>query len=458
FPELRKSGDTTIPRRILRAGDEVLSGFLKGLYDAEGHAAASRKRIGLSANNELLIKQLQSALLRHGVITSLTEYDNSRNPYSDKTRYTVSISDIKSVENFAENIGFTAERKQQEVEEILEEGKQMVRTRQVLASGNEVRSQLEDHGYTMEDFKSANTFLQGERDISKKAFRENFLGNGDEALEEELEEKVGRELLPAKIKSIERMDERRVIDISVEAGNFLANNLVVHNSAQRFARLRKEMLKNFLEEINENAKKAFLQKARDDKLLGILVGGPGFVKEKLLDNHLHQELRENVVATEDLNYSGEEALEELVNKAEDAIQDAEVVHEKNLVNDFFDNLREENGKSEYGVQAVKKALEMGAVDTLLISEDVELYEARYECGNGHEEEIYEQEAEIEDSKECSECGEEMELRELSDIVDAFGDKAEEMDSDVELISTDHEEGRRLDNLGGVAAILRYRIR
>ncbi|MFB6191535.1 MAG: LAGLIDADG family homing endonuclease [Candidatus Nanohaloarchaea archaeon] len=458
FPELRKSGDTTIPRRILRAGDDVLCGFLKGLYDAEGHASGVRKRIGLSANNRLLMKQLQSALLRNGVVSSLTEYDNSDNPYSDNTKYTASISDIRSVENFAEKIGFTAERKKQEVRKILDRGKQKVKNRQVLASGNEVRNQLEDHGYTMEDFKSTNTFLQGERAISKKAFRKNFLEDGDRKLEEELEEKLGSELLPARIKSIEKMDERRVIDISIEAGNFVANNLVVHNSAQRFARIRKEMLKNFMQEIAENSKKAFLDKARDDKLLGILIGGPGWVKEKFLDNHLHQELQEKVVATEDLNYSGEEALEELVSKAEDAIQDAEVVHEKNLVNEFFDNLREENGKSEYGLEPVKKALEMGAVDTLLITEDVNLFAAKYRCENGHEETVFEERPEIDDTHECPECGEEMELEEISDIVDEFGKRAEEMDSDLEIISTDHEEGRRLDNLGGVAAIMRYRIR
>ncbi len=229
-------------------------------------------------------------------------------------------------------------------------------------------------------------------------------------------------------------------------------------SAQRFARIRKEMLKNFLGDVAENAKNALLQKARDDKLLGILVGGPGFAKEKFMEDHLHQELRDEVVATEDLNYSGEEALEELVNKAEDAIQDAEVVKEKNLVNEFFDNLREENGKSEYGVEQVKKALGMGAVDTLLITEDVDLFLARYECPNGHEKEVFEEKPEIEEDMECDECNDEMDLETISDIVDVFGKKAEEMNSGLEIISTDHEEGRRLSNMGGVAAILRYRIR
>lgn len=230
-------------------------------------------------------------------------------------------------------------------------------------------------------------------------------------------------------------------------------------SAQRFARLRKQMLKSFLQEIAEKSKKAFLDKAREGKLLGIIIGGPGFVKDKLMDDgYIHQELEDEVVAVESLNYSGEEALEELVSKAEDAIEDSQVVREKNLVNEFLQNLKEENGKSEYGVEQVYKALKMGAVDTLLISEDADMFEAKYECPNGHEEQIFEEEARISDTMECDECNEEMSLEEISDIVDAFSDKAEEMGSDLELISTGHEEGQRLLNLGGVAAILRYRIR
>lgn len=230
-------------------------------------------------------------------------------------------------------------------------------------------------------------------------------------------------------------------------------------SAQRFARIRKQMLKTFLTDIADKAQNAFLDKAREDKLLGIVVGGPGFVKDKLLnDDYLHQELQEKVIAVKSVDHSGEEAMKNLVQKAENEIQDSEAVREKQYVNKFLQNLKEENGKSEYGVGQVMKAMEMGAVETALISEDADLFEAKYECPNGHEDRIYDQQPNIMDEKTCEECGKEMELEEMSDIVDVIADKAEEMSSDVQIISTDHEEGRRLSNMGGVAAILRYRIR
>ena len=230
-------------------------------------------------------------------------------------------------------------------------------------------------------------------------------------------------------------------------------------SAQRFSRLRDEMLKTFLDDIAEKAKNAFMKKARKEKLLGIIVGGPGFVKDKLIDDdHLHQELQDEVISVKSLDVAGEAGLSRLVDKAEESIEDSQVVKERKLVNQFFENLNKENGKSEYGVEQVEEALNMGAVETVLISEDVNLYQAKYKCPQGHEKEIFEEKPQISDSIECDECNEEMNLEDIGDIVDVFGEKAEEMSSELEIISTDHEEGKRLMNLGGVAAIMRYRIR
>jgi len=458
FPEIKKSRNTKIPKKILEADDKIVFGFIQGFYDAEGHCSEKRGRIGISANNKVMMQQLQSALLRAETIASLTIYDNKENPHTDNTRYTVSISDEKSIHYFAENIGFCSERKTEELEKICQLSKTKNNNRQILKDGKEVRKVLENNGNRLNDFKNSNMYLQGKREISKKKFSENIRKNVKGEMEE-LENINSSEILPTKIQSIEKKEEQEVIDISVESGNFIANNLVVHNSAQRFSRLREEMLKTFLDEIAEKSKNAFMKKAREDKLLGIIVGGPGFVKDKLIDDdHLHQELQDEIIATKSLDVAGEAGLSRLVDKAEESIEDSQVVKERNLVTEFFDNLNKENGKSEYGVEQVEEALKMGAVETVLVSEDVNLYRAKYECPQGHEKEIFEEKPEISDEIQCDECNEEMNLEDIGDIVDVFGKKAEEMSSELEIISTDHEEGKRLMNLGGVAAIMRYRIR
>lgn len=458
FPEIKKSRTSEIPSKILKS-DEALRGFVRGLYDAEGHCSESRKRVGISVNNKILSTQLQSALLRYNIISSRTVYDNSQNPYSNNKRYTLSISDQESIQKFKEQIGFNCSRKQEELEKTTQYQKSKNKSRQVLTQGSEIRKRIEEEGMTMEDFKSANGYLQDKRNISKEAFERNLIEESEGELRKDLKKIHNSQLLPTQIKSIEKLEKQKTIDISVEAGNFVANNLVVHNSAQRFERIRKEMYKTFMKEIAEKSKNAFLPKKREGKLLGIILGGPGFTKDKIVeDGYLHQELEEELITTESLNYSGEDALEKLVEKAEDSIEDSEVVKEKKLVTEFFTNLKEENGKAEYGLKHVLKALKMGAVEKLLISENIDLYHAEYKCENEHTEEIFEEKPEIEENINCDECGQEMELQEISDIIDVLAEKAEEMSSDLEIIGTEHEEGERLSNMTGIAAILRYRIR
>lgn len=226
-------------------------------------------------------------------------------------------------------------------------------------------------------------------------------------------------------------------------------------SQQRFERIREGMYDTFLNDIAEEAKKEFLPKARNGELLGILVGGPGFAKDDLLDkNYLHNELREHVLARKGTNYSGEEGLHELMNKTQDIIEDSRAIREQQLVQEFLTNLKEENGLSTYGLQEVARALKMGAVDTVLISEDLDMYEVTYDCNEEtHTEYVYSDEL---DDLSCDNDAQ-PDIQSKRDIVDVIKEKAQQMDSDVYIISSDSKEGKRLKNMGGLAAILRYRI-
>jgi intein/homing endonuclease len=215
------------------------------------------------------MRETQLGLLRLGIISSLYSYDNSENPYSENTRYTVSISDQKSLEKFHNKIGFTCEEKAKELEQIVQENKNRQKNRQVLRSGIKVRQTIEEHGHSMEDFKEANTYLQGDRNIGLQgdrnigdnAFKRNLVDEAQEPLKTKLSTELGEpDVRPTQVKSIQKLGPSKTIDISTGAGNFIANGVVVHNSAQRFARIRENMYDQFMKEIADKAKNAFLQK------------------------------------------------------------------------------------------------------------------------------------------------------------------------------------------------------
>ena len=126
---------------------------------------------------------------------------------------------------------------------------------------------------------------------------------------------------------------------------------------------------------------------------------------------------------------------------------------------FLHELVDENGLGSYGEAEVRRNLQIGAVEILLLSEDLKKKRLIYHCSScqGETEKTIKREAEAEEIA-CPTCGEKMKTEEGRDLIDDFVDMAEELGSEVEIISTETEEGMQLLRaFGGVAAILRYRM-
>ncbi|MBS3162919.1 hypothetical protein J4467_03255 [Candidatus Woesearchaeota archaeon] len=208
--------------------------------------------------------------------------------------------------------------------------------------------------------------------------------------------------------------EIKLIDIKVENENFIAEGLVVHNSAQRFARIREEATKEFFNRIGDAANHAFLE-VKD--LRGILVGGPGMTKNHFLDEgFLNEQLRRKVVAVQDLAYTGSFGLREVVEKSSDVLIKEAITEEKEIMNKFLKLLSTEPNKVAYGLTEVQKALDLSAVEKLLVSESL-----------------------------------------ADDVSEKLEEKCEEIGAEFIIISIDTPEGEQLKEIGKVAAILRYSL-
>lgn len=410
FPELRKSRNSRVPDKISKSPITVINAYLQGFFDAEGYARKERG-VGVGINNKKLLREIQMLLLRNGIISSFYAYDNSLNPYSDNVRYSLSISEKRSLQLFEENIGFKNEKKLQKLKQAIDNKTNRSNVRQLLVNGAKVRAVLAKHGYLPKDFPKVSSFFRDERGMSEQVFEKNILSKVDANCENELRNYM-TQVIPTKIKKITRGKPQKMHDISVENQYFVANGLVTHNSAQRFARLREGAAKQFYKKIADMAKTHFYDR-RD--LKGILVGGPGGTKIDFVNgNYLPGPLKEKVIAVKDLSYTGDFGLEELLEKSQDVLAEQSVMEEKVIMQKFFKYLAEEPGMVTYGEDDTKRLLKLGAVDTVLISEKVS-----------------------------------------DDKVDEFVDEAEKVSSSVELISNETREGSQLEQMGGIVAILRY---
>jgi len=235
-------------------------------------------------------------------------------------------------------------------------------------------------------------------------------------------------------------------------------------SARRYERIREQETHEFMKRIGEHANKAFLPLLEKGELKGIIVGGPGPTKEEFIEgDYLHHELRKKIIGVVDISYHGEYGLRELVEKASDILSEHEAIREKKLIQDFFKHLVKDTGMITYGEKEVRRALELGAVDILLISEGYDKVRVKAKCNNCGWEELKtmsDQEFEIykKKLKTCPKCGSQNISFEKWDVAEELIKMAEEIGANVEIISLDTEEGQQFYKaFGGLGAFLRYKL-
>ncbi|MGB8820724.1 MAG: peptide chain release factor aRF-1, partial [Methanoregula sp.] len=236
-------------------------------------------------------------------------------------------------------------------------------------------------------------------------------------------------------------------------------------SAARFGRLREIAINEFYTKVGERSSAIFLaEKNFFERFKGLLIGGPSPTKEEFeAGNFLHHEVQKKIIGLFDVAYTNEDGLPELVDAAKDALSGMEVVKEKSLMERFLKELVKDNGLAAYGEESIRKNLEVGAIDTLLLSSNLRKSRLRIKCQSCD----YTEERTVSmpvgktvrdiELGTCPKCTAPLVLDEEIDIIDELAKLADSSSAKVELISDDFEEGSILFSaFGGIAAILRYR--
>ena len=148
----------------------------------------------------------------------------------------------------------------------------------------------------------------------------------------------------------------------------------------------------------------------------IVLSGPGFERDNLFNflKKARPELASKCIV-EHANSAGRAGITELVKTSANRIlKDTRIARETSHVEKFLEEMNKE-GLATYGPREVRDAVKLGAVQTLLVSED--------------------------------------NVRELEGLMN----QVEKLQGKVVIIASDHESGEKLLRLGGIGAILRYRI-
>ena len=234
-------------------------------------------------------------------------------------------------------------------------------------------------------------------------------------------------------------------------------------SARRFERLRENELNVYFHRIAEHAQKIFID---ENKINGLIVGGPGPTKENFLkEEYLDYRLQNNVLATIDSSYSGSEGIRELLEKVNEQgiVSEYRLLEEKKLVKKFMSLVYSDEGLAVYGIHDVLNMLKSGIVDTLIITDEIPYVQLEIKCNKcGNTEEKYADRSNLinikqeEVSKSCSNCGSQDRSIADKDIVDKLEELSANIGTKMEVISSKTEEGAQLGSLGNIGAILRFK--
>lgn len=159
------------------------------------------------------------------------------------------------------------------------------------------------------------------------------------------------------------------------------------------------------------------------KIDNLIIASPAFWKEYLL-KEMDEDLKE-IITLATCSDTGKKGIEEVLKRDEvkNVLKQDRIIKEVSLVEELLKEIAK--GKlAAYGTKEVKKAAEYGAIKTLLVTDKL-IHKLRQQDKFEKLENI-------------------MKLTEVKK-------------GEVHIVSTEHESGKKLQGLGGIAAILRYQI-
>ena len=232
-------------------------------------------------------------------------------------------------------------------------------------------------------------------------------------------------------------------------------------SKNRFARIREERRHNYIHKVAELATHFYIFADRP-KVSGLVLAGSADFKEVLAGSELFDpRLRNIVIAVLDIAHPGEVGLNQAIDLSGPMLSGVKLVQEKKMLQKFMEEVAQNTNQYSFSFKETMKALRMGAVETLIVWEDLPLrhYVVTHPTsGEIREYTMTEKEAQQQDLTRDKETG--LYILEVVEypLVEYLAEKYKVFGCNLEFITDRSQEGVQFTRgFGGIGAILRYPI-
>jgi peptide chain release factor subunit 1 len=157
-----------------------------------------------------------------------------------------------------------------------------------------------------------------------------------------------------------------------EESNVMGKHNAGGQSAERFDRLIEEQRDNYFSSIRTKLEDLFVDDDNQPTVDGFILGGTQVTVDNFVsDGYLPQPLQDvKIGGSYSIDIANRESLGKLVDKATDEIDSVAKQEEREYVDQFFQALHSNSDSyATYGKEMIDKALDYGAVNSILISEN-----------------------------------------------------------------------------------------
>jgi peptide chain release factor subunit 1 len=233
-------------------------------------------------------------------------------------------------------------------------------------------------------------------------------------------------------------------------------------SALRFARLRLEKRHNYVRKVAEMATQLFVPDGQKPNVQGLVLAGSADFKSELMRSDLFdQRLRDIVIKMVDVSYGGLQGFNQAIELSADTLGEVKLMKEKKLLQKYMDEISLDTGKYCFGLDDTFKGLELGAIEHLIIWENLDAERLVLRNNSTSEETVsYLSKAQQENENHFHdpETGVELEVTEKESLVEWFANNYKQFGCNLEYVTDRSGEGTQfVKGFGGIGGILRWKV-
>ncbi|KAJ3126734.1 Electron transfer flavoprotein alpha-subunit [Nowakowskiella sp. JEL0407] len=229
-------------------------------------------------------------------------------------------------------------------------------------------------------------------------------------------------------------------------------------SALRFSRLRDEKRHNYVRKVAELSVQFFITNDKVNVEGIIMAGSADFKTELSQSDMLDQRLMVKIIKVVDVSYGGENGFNQAIELSGEVLSNVKFIQEKKLIQKYFDEISQDTGRYCFGIDDTLKALDLGAVEKLILWENLDVFRYVLKNPTTGEEKIVHPNKEQEKTKELFvENGVELEVVEKTPLLEWFAEKYKDFGATLEFVTNRSQEGSQfVKGFGGIGGILRYK--